>query len=196
MKPCKSCPFRPDALSGLWHPAHYLAIAYLGSADVPGLITTSMGCHQWNGVVSDARQPEDTPLCGGWIRAANGTINMRLKMLSGRADPDEVFDDEPRLSVEEMARVNGLDMDRLPPLRWDQTTAERYADPEEWMSAVLALRQACLDDPDIAFGYVVPGSPLANGVDRDEVAAVMGDEVAARYFDDGGPLAFNAEARP
>jgi len=30
MKPCKSCPFQPDALLGLWEPAHYLLIAYLG----------------------------------------------------------------------------------------------------------------------------------------------------------------------
>jgi hypothetical protein len=159
-----------------------LAIAYLGSADCAAQMQESMGCHQWNGHVNESRQPADTPLCGGWIRAARGTIAVRLRLIAGSVDVEDIMDLGGTMSVEEMARVNGLDVDRLPPLAYDHLS-DRYASHAEWTNAVVTLRQAILATPDLAWEYVIPGSPLAEGVDRDQVAAAMGEEAASRYFD-------------
>ena len=181
MKPCKACPFRPDAPHGLWAAAHYLAIAYLGSVTdpIPELLGQSMGCHEWNGRLSPNRQPEDTPRCGGWVRAARDSLNVRLAMAFSGLDPEEVYDDTPVLSPRDMAEANGLDVGLLPDLHYDPGSGQTY---DEWKDGIVALRQAVLDDPTVALDYVVPGSPLALGVERDDVVRAFGEAAASTYF--------------
>lgn len=188
MKPCKSCPFNRESLPGMWEAAHYLGIAYLSCADTPRLISARMGCHQWNGIVHPSRQPGDTPLCGGWMRAARESLAIRMAMFSGRADPAEVHDDTPVMTPEEMCRANGFDMDRLPPLKWDpRIHRDRYPTYQDWETEVVELREAIMDDPQVAFEYVLDGSPLALGVTREKVAAAMGEDVACAYYGDPEP---------
>lgn len=187
MKPCKSCPFQPSAVRGLWHPAHYLLIAYLGSVvdyTEPGDVNRSMGCHRFNGVV----QPNPTgatPRCGGWIRAARDSIPLRMSlMLRGRTwtpqERAELDDGAEVLSPEEMARVNGLDMARLPPLSWTPGDP-RYPHPDDWKRAVVELRVRIEADEEYARTFVVPGSPLDIGVDDEDIRAALGDTAADRY---------------
>ena len=178
MKPCSSCPFKKEAVRGLWHPAHYLAIAYLGSADVPG---GSMGCHKFNGVVNDKLTPEKSPPCGGWIRAARDAVNVRIRVATGGIDPNEPFDGEEVLSVVEMARVNGLDVDRLPPLTWNPESGVRHVD---WVRSIIDLKARLTADPELARDYIVPGSPLDIGVSPAQVAEALGAEAARAYFGD------------
>jgi len=183
MKPCKSCPFNRESLPGMWEAAHYLGIAYLSCADTPAVMQARMGCHQWNGTVHPSRQPEDTPLCGGWMRAARESLAIRIAMTFGKADPDEVYDDLPVMSPEEMCRINGFDMDRLPPLKWDpRTHRDRYPTYQDWETEVVELRDSIMEDPSVALDYVLDDSPLSRGVTREEVASVMGEDVARAYY--------------
>ena len=185
MKPCKSCPFQPSAVRGLWHPAHYLLIAYLGS--VKSFVnlesfSLSMGCHQFNGVVRP-NPTGATPRCGGWVRAARDSFSLTMRLRSGklsRAERAEMEDGEAVLSPEEMARVNGLDMDRLPPLEWTPGDP-RYPHPDDWTRASVELRARIEADKEYARTFVVPGSPLDLGVDDDAIRAALGDEAADRY---------------
>ncbi len=184
MKPCKSCPFMPTALPGLWDAAHYLAIAYLGSADVPRLIGTRMGCHQWNGHLSKDRSAP-VPTCGGWVRAARNTsLAIRYGVYVGSIDAADVQDEGVQvLTPEDMLRQNGIDVDRLPPLQWSPAAAARWGSHDEWSKTVLDLRAQMLADPSLAREYVLPGSPLSIGVTRDQVAEFMGEAAARAYFD-------------
>jgi hypothetical protein len=183
MKPCSSCPFQPSALRGLWSPAHYLLIAYLGSvrdfteqSDIP----RSMGCHKFNGVVGQAPGGKP-PRCGGWVRAARDSFPLRMKMpWMSEAELAELDDGIAVLTPEDMARLNGLDMARLPPLAWEPGDA-RYPRPADWVRAVVELRVRLELDPEHARTFVVPGSPLDIGVDDDDIRAALGDEAADRY---------------
>jgi hypothetical protein len=185
MKPCKSCPFNRESLPGLWSPAHYLGIAYLSCADTAAMIRNRMGCHQWNGIVHPARRPEDTPLCGGWMRAARESLAIRLAIMSGSADPDEVFDEVEVMTPWEMLEVNGFDMTHIPPLKWEPWRPEhleRWPTQQDWENEVVGLYEGIQFDPKLAREYVKPGSPLDAGVTREEVVEFMGEEVAERYF--------------
>ena len=173
MKPCKSCPFRPDSLPGLWSPAHYIGIAYLGSADIPG---PSMGCHSFNGMVNPALSAEKPPLCGGWVRAARDSVQIRLAVMFGGQDEDECFDSEAVMSPEEMARQNGVDVDMLPPLRYDPTRYPGATGMAEWASEIIALRNQLHEDPESAWEYVLPGSPLDIGVSESQIAEALGSK--------------------
>lgn len=178
MKPCKSCPFLPESQLGLWSAAHYLLIAYLGSVRdfVEGAVETSMGCHQHNGILRPA--PAKPPRCGGWLRAARDsyglTIRSRLGMLDA-AERAEMNDAIFVLSPEDMARLNGLDMSRLPPLA---APIGKYA---EWRAEVEALKQRLREDPSYADTFVLPGSPLALGVTADQIEAALGSRAADLY---------------
>ena len=167
MKPCGSCPFRRSAIRGLWVPDHYLRIAYLGSAETLGAPT--MGCHKHN-----KRPAEEVPLCSGWLRSAGRrNIAVRLYILTGKLDPAETERAPDVMSPEEMVRVNGLDLSRLPPLRWSPDLGVTY---EEWTEAHAALRRQLRDDPDLAWTYVLPDSPLARGVRLDDDRHFHGEE--------------------
>lgn len=183
MKPCSSCPFQPTAVRGLWHPAHYLLIAYLGSVrDFSDLsdFSMSMGCHKFNGVVKP-NHAGHTPRCGGWVRAARDSFAIRMKLRRmSRAEIAEMDDGAEVLSPEEMARVNGLDLDRLPPLAYIPGD-NRYPTPDAWIRAVVELRAKLDADKEYAREFIVPGSPLDIGVDDDDIIAALGDEAAARY---------------
>lgn len=174
MKPCKSCPFRRDARHGLWSPAHYLLIAYLGSADMVGV--TTMGCHQFNGKSNKGFEPEIPPLCGGWIRAARYTVAVKIAIyVRGEIGEDEVYGDEcDVMSPEEMARVNGIDLDNpeIPPLRWSHESGESYLD---WLSRHQTLREKLQKDPEYARRFVLPGSPLDNPPTPEEIDAIFGE---------------------
>lgn len=184
MKPCRACPFLKDAPPGLWEPAHYLLIAYLGSVRsyVDKRDARMMGCHKFNGVVGP--KPEHPPLCGGWLRAAQDGIALTLALRMGRLDAEaaeEMDDGVPVLSVEEMARVNGLDVDRLPPLDWSPDVRDRYPHPDDWAREVHDLRSRLERDPAAAREFVVPGSPLDVGVSDKVVAEALGQEAAVKY---------------
>jgi len=178
MKPCKSCPFRSDAPRGLWDPAHYLAIAYLGSTSVSAW---SMGCHQYGPQGPKETRGKDGPPCGGWIRAASDSPGVRISVLMG-GQPSECFDGTPVLSPEEMARANGLDVDRLPPLEWTPEYGEQSGQsPTDWASEVHDLRAAILDNPELAHEYVVPGSPLDEGPTYSQIEEALGTEAADHF---------------
>lgn len=183
MKPCKSCPFQPTAKLGLWDPAHYLLIAYLGSVREfvePSDLSTSMGCHQFNGVVRP-NPSGATPRCGGWVRAAFDSFAMRMaRSRMTPAELAELDDDAAVLSPEDMARLNGLDMRRVPPLSWNPGD-RRYPTQESWRHAVSKLRASLTRNPRLARTYVVPGSPLDIGVSDEDIREALGDEAAERY---------------
>jgi len=180
VRPCKSCPFRADTLLGLWEAAHYVAIAYLGSADNPLLAADTMGCHKWNGIVDARRKPENSPVCGGWIRAARDAPVIRLLAIRGRIDPGDLDDMDGILSVEEMARNNGIDTDKLPPLRW-RPRLEGWPDPQAWMEAIVTLRKQILAQPELALQYVIPGSPLDRRPTEAQICAALGTHAAEAY---------------
>jgi hypothetical protein len=180
MKPCKSCPFRRDARHGLWSPAHYLLIAYLGSADTPPSPVPTMGCHQFNGKSNKAFEPEIPPmfstgrdLCGGWIRAARDSIAVRIAVMV-RGEIDDVYDGYDVMSPEEMARVNGIDLDNpeIPPLRWSHESGESYFD---WLSRHRTLREKIQKNQEYARRFVLPGSPLDNPPTSEEIDAIFGE---------------------
>lgn len=184
MKPCKSCPFSPQALPGLWSPAHYLLIAYLGSADHVSFIGKTMGCHQWNGVTRPGLSPKDSPACGGWVRAARTTsLALRVAAAYGRIDMADLNDNRTAvLTPAAMLEINGFDMTRIPPLTWSPDDS-RYPTYGHWEAALLAIVAEVSDNPEAAGSYVLPGSPLASPISRDAVAATLGEAAAARYFD-------------
>ncbi len=171
MKPCKSCPFNPDAVRGVWHPAHYLLIAYLGSIKVfiGEFRLETMGCHHWNGALHDPK-PGPMPHCGGWIRAGKDSFTMTMLRRLGRLPMDETLEIEdgtPVLSPEDMARLNGLDMSRIPPLDYDPDDG-RYASYDAWRDQVVELREKLREDPDYARTFVLPGTPLDINVDDED----------------------------
>lgn len=182
MKPCKSCPFSHESLPGMWEAAHYLAIAYLGSANHHSLMNTTMGCHQWNGIVKPGLSRESGERCGGWLRAAKHTsLSIHLLAMTGKVSMDDLTDDIEVMSPAEMAAAQGLDMERLPPLDWAGPT-DRYPTYGDWEAELLTLRATILSDPSVALAYVLPGSPLDVGVTYEQVAAHIGDDAARRYF--------------
>ncbi len=174
-RPCKSCPFQPTAFRGLWHPSHYLLIAYLGSVRdwIPGCEQLAMNCHQRPGNRSAAGR------CGGWARAARESLPVCIGVAFGKIDQD-AYDDTPVLSPEEMARVNGLDMARIPPLSWSPDDP-RYPSHDAWVDAIIDLRAKLEADPEHARSYVLPGSPLDVGPSPDEVVEALGPKLAAVY---------------
>lgn len=186
MKPCSSCPFAPESPPGLWHPAHYLLIAYLGS--LKGFAEgsdafRSMGCHKFNGIVGKA--PAGTAVrCGGWVRAARESFPVQMLTKFGRfsqTEIDEMHDGCSVLSPIEMARINGLDVDRLPPLEWTPELRDRYPHPDDWIQEVVELRVRIELDKEYARTFVVPGSPLDMGVSDETIRAALGDKAADRY---------------
>lgn len=190
MKPCRSCPFRPKAQRGLWVPAHYLLIAYLGSVEdfvAPGA-HPSMGCHKSNEVMSGLfRTPPKSKWCGGWIRAARNSMAARIAAFDmPAAEREEMQDRVAVLTPSEMARVNGLDMDRLPPLAWPYGSS-RYPTFDSWRDEILELRRRLVADPDYAQTFVVPGSPLDVGATPDQVRDALGVRAARRYAEAAHP---------
>lgn len=185
MKPCAACPFRPDSPMGLWEPAHYLAIAYLGSVRTPLPVHfPSMNCHAWNPLVNPHLRREDSKPCGGWARSLYVTESFRLRLcLPGYPDAD---DGEPVLTPEEMARLNGLDMDRLPPLEWQPDTPGYEGDYLGWAQSVIELWHALNADPGLAREYVVSGSPLDVGAQFSDVVRSMGFEKAKGLYQRAG----------
>lgn len=185
VKPCASCPFLPSAPTGFWHPSHYLLIAYLGSVRTPVESMDAsyrMGCHKHNSVIQPDRSGVP-PRCGGWLRAARDAIAVQIPLRLGRLSPEELRDLEDDvlvLSPEEMARANGLDLARLPPLDWNPADP-RYPTFRDWAVAVLVLRTQLADDPELAREYVVPGSPLDRSVSQEEVERALGPAAAERY---------------
>jgi hypothetical protein len=176
MKPCACCPFRADAPLGIWEASHYLAIAYLGSADIGELAVRVMGCHRFNGVMHPKLLPEKSPVCGGWARAARNTPAIRLAAMMGRVSISDLEDTEGILSPEAMAERNGLDLERLPPLTW-RPGLRAWPNWSDWVSHTIELRSAVLDNPQIALDYVLPGSPLDLGVSRDTVRKHLGENM-------------------
>lgn len=181
MKPCANCPFLPSAPLGAWHPAEYLRVAYLGSvgsyADDADT-NTVMNCHKSSRVCSGGR-PVKPKVCGGWIRAAHDSFPLKIAAWIGRISRAEraeaVSDDVAVLSPVEMARANGLDVDRLPPLDWSIEVMDRYPTPQDWQRAISELRERVRLDPEYARTFVLPGSPLSSPlpVDSPVIGAII-----------------------
>lgn len=187
MKPCSSCPFRADAQVGLWEPAHYLLIAYLGSLSdpVPAVFGMTMGCHKYNEVLQPGFRGQP-PMCTGWLLAAPDAQSIRFAAILGRLSPEEqaaVFGaarSTEVLSPEEMLRVNGFDMDRIPPRSWSKNDP-RYPTFDAWAGEVTALATKLRRRPATAWEYVLPGSPLHRGVSPEQVEQALGPAAARRY---------------
>lgn len=200
MKPCKSCPFRRDARHGLWEPAHYLLIAYLGSADGAGPIRT-MACHQFNGKTKRSIDPKIPPPCVGWVRAARHTVAARIVVyVRKQIGEKEVYGEDCReiMSPEEMARVNGIDLDHpeIPPLQWKHESGESYFD---WLSRHQTLREKLEKDAEYARKFVLPGSPLDNPPTLAEIDAIFGEgrhDYAALNFSPNPPEATRSHLSP
>lgn len=124
-----------------------------------------MGCHQWNGNYNPSRLPKDSPPCGGWVRVAQDSVAVRLLVLSGRVGPEDLDDKLVDLfpDVQTMLRVNGIDVDALPPLRPPFPPEQDLL--QKWIGSVIALRERLEKDPDLAYAYVLPGSPTSFGMD-------------------------------
>jgi len=184
VKPCKNCPFQPHAPLGMWHPVEYLLVAYLGSTVTfvePRDIFSTMGCHEFNGVTRIGVGA--SPRCGGWLRAAQRSFPLTMQARFGkitRGELAEMEDGTPVLSPEDMARANGLDVDRLPPLEWVPGD-ERYPTLDDWTAAVLDLRKRLRSDPEHARTYVIPGSPLDARVSDEVIRGCFGEEALQRY---------------
>lgn len=184
MKPCKNCPFRPRAPLGMWHPVEYLLVAYLGSVKTytePRDIFSTMGCHEFNGITRVGA--EASPRCGGWLRAARDSLPLTMQARLGKLTQGELAEMEDGahvLSPEDMARANGLDVDRLPPLEWAPGD-ERYPTLDDWSMAVLDLRERLRADPEHARTYVIPGSPLDVGTSDEVIRGCFGEEALQRY---------------
>lgn len=171
-KPCKTCPFRPDAPLGVWHPAAYLGIAYLGSIpEVVGVQSLrGMACHQ--GLRLREKDPEaELPPCRGWMRAAPDSAALRIRRGLGYL-PDEAADDYPVLSPEEMAQRNGLH--RLPPLVWAEGDPV-YPTLWAWQAAVQGIWDLLAEKENYAYAWVAPGSPLATPRSDAENRRLIGD---------------------
>lgn len=159
MRPCATCPWLRSAPLGYWHPAHLVAIAYAMSTDMP---TGSMGCHEWNGT-HPGRAPKDSPVCGGWARVARNTPGVRLRVVFGAVPEAETHDTDGLdlyPDVESMLRWNGIDVDRLPPLRAPGGGDVWIA----WAQEHAQLRESIVADPERARAFVIPGSPMDYGV--------------------------------
>ena len=114
-------------------------------------------------------------LCGGWIRAARDSIAVRIAvMVRGEIGEDDLYDGYDVMSPEEMARVNGIDLDNpeIPPLRWSHKSGESYSD---WVSRHRKLREKLQKDPEYARRFVLPGSPLDNPPTPEEIDAIFGE---------------------
>lgn len=179
--PCSSCPFRRDAQVALWEPAHYLLIAYLGSATdpVPSLLGASMGCHKYNEVIQPGFNGRP-PMCAGWLLAAPDALYLRIVQRVHGIDTDASSEGVDILSPEEMLRVNGFDMERIPPRGW-RLGDPRYPTFGHWSNEVAALAEQLRRDPDAAWEYVLPGSPLRRGVSPEQVQKALGAAAALRY---------------
>lgn len=185
MKPCKNCPFLPQAPLGMWHPVEYLLIAYLGSVKTfvePRDINSTMGCHEFNGITRETAT-QSGPRCGGWIRSAKSSFSLTMQSRLGKISKPELAEMGDGILVfspEEMARANGLDVDRLPPLEW-LPGDERYPTVGDWMLAVQGLRTKLREDPEYARVFVVPGSPLDRGTSEAVIRKCFGEAALRRY---------------
>jgi hypothetical protein len=78
--PCKSCPYRKDVPSGIWHASEYAKLVRYDEptwVQPPGLFM----CHQKNG-----------RLCAGWV-ATHGAELLALRLAASKGDVDPaVFD--------------------------------------------------------------------------------------------------------
>lgn len=185
MKPCKNCPFLSKSPLGLWHPVEYLLVAYLGSVqDFVELrdLGSSMGCHQYNGITQE-KPAGESPRCGGWLRAAKGSFTLQMQARMGKiseAELAEMEDGTPVMSPEELAAANGLDLEWLPPLRW-RPGDPRYPTPSDWMSAIQDLRAQLREEPELAYTFVVPGSPLDRKTKDEDIRRAFGEAALQRY---------------
>lgn len=79
--PCSTCPYRKDTPAGIWDASEY---ERLPDWDEGNLTVGVFLCHH------SAFKDTDT-LCRGWLSVASDSIAVRLAMMDGRLDPDEVF---------------------------------------------------------------------------------------------------------
>ena len=173
-KPCKSCPFRKDAPLGLWHPEHYIRVAYLGSADLTDM--NPMGCHQYNGKTNPKLRGEKIPPCIGWYLSRD-SIGSRLEVLNRRIDPNEIDRTFEVMSPEDLLLANGIDLELLPTLEWDAKGKKGW---KEWQAEVLGLYHDLKKYPEESWTYVKASSPCRQVISEQTVKDAFG--VNSEYF--------------
>lgn len=180
-KVCRSCPFRKDALAGLWQPAHYIGIAYLMSCEVPAQAGIML-CHKGNEVLSPNLEKSKRPVCAGWVKSAH-TISMMMGMMRGEIDPKIREEKTPVMSPVEMLESNGIDSSMLPPIQWSREYWNKTRKtPDEWADEIDALKKELNEAPLLAWRFVKKDSPLHKKVDRKTVVERCGKAFADAYF--------------
>ena len=88
--PCASCPYRKDVQSGLWAAEEYdkLPVFDKDYLDDGTPVLQQFLCHQTNVVGHKL-------MCRGWVATHREGIAVRLAMIEGTLDPDEVYQDCP-----------------------------------------------------------------------------------------------------
>lgn len=87
--PCRSCPYRRDTPTGVWHPTEYEKLR--GFADGQGEGIPHIGiflCHQTNAV------GEET-VCRGWLTVEQDSVAVRLALMKGDVTPEQVYAEVP-----------------------------------------------------------------------------------------------------
>jgi hypothetical protein len=80
--PCKSCPYRKDVPSGVWHEDEYDKLPTYDGEIIEQLVAGGTGiflCHQ-----------QDNNLCAGWL-ACHGSDNLLAMRMQGHLVKEEVW---------------------------------------------------------------------------------------------------------
>lgn len=88
--PCKSCPYRKDVPSGVWHEDEYKRLPRYDGEIIDQAINGAVGlfmCHQKNGC-----------LCSGWLACHGPDKLLATRLNAGSLDP-EVFSYETKVPV-------------------------------------------------------------------------------------------------
>ncbi|QIG66902.1 hypothetical protein EVB29_072 [Rhizobium phage RHph_TM27A] len=100
--PCKSCPYRKDVPSGVWHESEYKKLPNFDGDIATQFVNGGTGlflCHQQNNA-----------LCSGWL-GCHGVDNLLALRLHGNHVEPEIFDyetDVPLFSSGAEAAAHGM----------------------------------------------------------------------------------------
>lgn len=84
-RPCSTCPYRKDTPPGIWDSSEYERLPDWDE-DSPEIQMGLFLCHHSNFQTTET-------LCRGWLTVASESIAVRIAMMDGKVDPDEVYAD-------------------------------------------------------------------------------------------------------